>query len=380
MITTLAISGYRSLRDVVVALEPLTVVTGANGSGKSSLYRSLRLLADIAHGNVIRAIAQEGGLDSTLWAGPEKFSRGMKDGSQPVQGTVRKEPVALKLGFATEDYGYAMDLGLPIPGTAVFGGDPYIKAESLWVGQMLRPRNEIASRKGPGVRVRDAEGHWSQVFTDLSAFDSMMTHAADTHDGLELLRLREHMRGWRFYDHFRTDRDAACRHPQIGTYTPVLAGDGADLAAAVTTLRAIGQVEDFDAAIDDAFPGAQVESGNDGIVMRQHGLLRPLRASELSDGTLRYVLLVTALLSPRPPAFMVLNEPEMSLHPDLLPALGRLIVKASERGQIVVVSHSAKLVSALEAAGKVHRIQLEKALGETRIVDHDEPPWEWPSR
>ncbi len=380
MITTLAISGYRSLRDVVVALEPLTVITGANGSGKSSLYRSLRLLADIAHGNVIRAVAHEGGLDSTLWAGPEKFSRAMKAGEQSIEGTVRKNSVALKLGFATDDYGYAIDLGLPVPGSAVFGGDPYIKVESLWVGQVLRPRNEIASRKGPGVRVRDNAGLWRQVFTDLSPFDSMMTHAADPGDGLELLRLREHMRGWRFYDHFRTDRDAACRHPQIGTYTPVLAGDGADLAAAVITLRAIGQVEDFDAAMDDAFPGSRIEPGDDGIVMRQKGLLRPLRMSELSDGTLRYLLLVTALLSPRPPAFMVLNEPEMSLHPDLLPALGRLIVKASERGQVLVVSHSAELVTALEAAGPAHRIQLEKALGETQIIAHDEPPWEWPSR
>src|ERR1700676_1502512 len=68
------------------------------------------------------------------------------------------------------------------------------------------------------------------------------------------------------------------------------------------------------AAIADAFSGARVGvSGTDGyleIEMRQHGLLRPLKASELSDGTLRYLLLVAALLSPRPPALMVLNEPE----------------------------------------------------------------------
>ena len=82
--------------------------------------------------------------------------------------------------------------------------------------------------------------------------------------------------------------------------------------------------------------------------MHQHGLLRPLNASELSDGTLRYLLLVAALLSPRSPALMILNEPETSLHPDLLPSLARLIVQASKRTQLIVVSHAAGLVTALE--------------------------------
>ena len=67
--------------------------------------------------------------------------------------------------------------------------------------------------------------------------------------------------------------------------------------------------------------------------MRQHGLLRPLKASELSDGTLRYLLLVAALLSPRPPTLMILNEPETSLHPDLLPPLARLIEQAASAGR-----------------------------------------------
>jgi predicted ATPase len=115
MITKLAISGYRSLRDVRLALGALNVVTGANGSGKSSLYRAVRLLADIAQGRIIQSLAAEGGLHSTLWAGPEAFSRAMKKGEQPVQGTVRKASVSLKLGFAGKDYGYAIDLGLPVP-------------------------------------------------------------------------------------------------------------------------------------------------------------------------------------------------------------------------------------------------------------------------
>lgn len=118
MITTLAVSGYRSLRGLTVPLGRLTLVTGANGSGKTSLYRSLRLLAETAQGRLVSMLAAEGGLTSTLWAGPETISRSMHAGVHPVQGTVRKGPVSLRLGFAGETFGYAIDLGLPLPGSA----------------------------------------------------------------------------------------------------------------------------------------------------------------------------------------------------------------------------------------------------------------------
>lgn len=196
--------------------------------------------------------------------------------------------------------------------------------------------------------------------------------------------LRDRMRDWRFYDHFRTDRDAPARRPQVGTYTPVLAADGADLAAAVQTIREIGGAGALESTIADAFPGGRVDvTGSDGyfeLVMTQHGLLRPMKAAELSDGTLRYLLLAAALLSPRPPELMVLNEPETSLHPDLLPALARLIVDATRRSQIVAVSHAEGLVSALEAATDATRLVLTKHLGETIVEPDLRPAWAWPSR
>ena len=132
MISRLCISGYRSLRDVRLQLDALTVVTGANGSGKSSLYRALRLLADIALGRIIQSLAIEGGLPSVLWAGPETFARGVLQGVYPVEGTTRRNPVSLKLGFSSDDYGYAIDLGIPQPvARSRFLRDPEIKAESL---------------------------------------------------------------------------------------------------------------------------------------------------------------------------------------------------------------------------------------------------------
>ncbi|RDU96651.1 AAA family ATPase [Trinickia dinghuensis] len=387
MLTTLAVAGYRSLLELIVPLATLNIVTGPNGSGKSNLYRALRLLAETARGELIPSLAREGGLQSTLWAGPERFSRGMLAGEQPVEGTVRKGPVSLRLGFAGESLGYAIDLGLPIPGSSQFQRDPIIKRECIWSGPMLRPSALLVDRQGAALRTRDAEGEWAPVAQPLASFDSMMTEFSDPKSAPEMIAVREQIRSWRFYDHFRTDTDAPARRPQIGTHTPVLSNDGADLAAALQTIREIGNPVALDAAIEDAFPGSRIEVENhDGhfeVTMRQHGLLRPLKARELSDGTLRYLLLVAALLTPRPPSLLVLNEPETSLHPDLLPALARLIADASTRSQVIVVSHSTRLIAALERENGSQSIVLEKQLGATRIVDVDDldiPAWKWSAR
>ncbi|MBP0644661.1 AAA family ATPase, partial [Mycobacterium tuberculosis] len=89
-----------SLHDLVVPMGSLNLVTGDNGSGKSSLYRALRLLADTVRGGVTPSLAREGGFQSALWAGPETLDRRMLSGEVPVQGGPRQKSVALRLGFA----------------------------------------------------------------------------------------------------------------------------------------------------------------------------------------------------------------------------------------------------------------------------------------
>lgn len=116
------------------------------------------------------------------------------------------------------------------------------------------------------------------------------------------------------------------------------------------------------------------------VEMRQPGLLRPLGVAELSEGTLRYLLLVAALLSPRPAPVTVLNEPEASLHPDLIAPLARLIGAAAGRAQVVVVSHAAALVEALDALPGARRFTLEKRLGETVVEGEAALGWAWPER
>jgi predicted ATPase len=393
MLRTLAIAGYRSLRELIVPLGQLNVITGANGSGKSSVYRSLRLLAETARGGVITSLAREGGLQSTLWAGPERFSRAVLAGELPVEGTRRNEPVSLRLGFSGDEFGYSIDLGLPPPDDrppetrSKFLLDPMIKRECIWSGPVVRPSALLVDRRGAAIHTRDEQGDWQTVPQPVASFDSMMTEFSDPRSAPEMITVREQIRSWRFYDHFRTDAEAAARLPQIGTHTPVLSNDGADLAAALQTIREIGDPAALDTAIDDAFPGSRLDiatqDGRFEVSMQQHGLLRPLKGAELSDGTLRYLLLVAALLTPRPPALLVLNEPETSLHPDLLPALARLIARASMHSQVLVVSHAARLIAALEREDGSQSIVLEKHFGATRIADVDDrdlPPWKWPAR
>ena len=376
MLRTLAVAGYRSLRDVVVPLGPLTVVTGPNGSGKSNLYRALRLLASAADGRAVGALAAEGGLPSVLWAGPENGG---------TQGTVRRKPIAVQLGFASDELGYLIDLGIPQADPMVpnsFARDPEIKREQVFSGLAARPATLLIDRLRQATRVR--EDAWVALDQKLAPFESIITDLADGDTGPELLSLRRTMGGWRFYDHLRVDADAPARRPQIGTRTHTLSHDGASLAATWATIVDAGHGGALDRAVEHAFPGSRVEiqatEGLFRLTLRQRGILRPLETAELSDGTLRYLLLCAALLPARPGPLLVLNEPEASLHASLLEPLARLVEAASEHTQVIVVSHAAGLVDALPEPA---RIELRKGAAGTEVDGQgflDVPAWNWGSR
>jgi predicted ATPase len=97
-LTHLAVAGYRSLQQLTLPLGCLTLVCGANGCGKSNLYRSLGLISAAARGDLVAALAAEGGLPAVFWAGPERTTREMRRGEQPVQGSSGRREAAQAAG------------------------------------------------------------------------------------------------------------------------------------------------------------------------------------------------------------------------------------------------------------------------------------------
>ncbi len=311
----------------------------------------------------------------------------MRKAEVEIQGGPRRKAARLRLGFSGDDFGYSISLGLPSSGNlgpTAFTFDPEIKQECIWAGDVYRPASLLIDRSGPVIKVRDNRS-WTAITQHASNFESIFSQALDPSRAPEIVALKEEIRGWRFYDHFRSDSEAPARLPQLGTRTPVLHHDGRDLAAALQTIIEIGDADALDEAIADAFPGASLsistqQDGRFNINLSQEGLLRPLSGSELSDGTLRYLLWVAALLTPRPPPLMILNEPETSLHPDLLPALARLIIRAATTTQVWVISHARRLVNTLEGSEECTSLHLEKCLGQTLITGQsllDQPLWRW---
>jgi predicted ATPase len=372
VIRTLAFAGYRSLRDLRLSLERLTVITGGNGAGKSNVYRALRLLVDAAEGQLARSLVREGGIPSALWAGPES-KRSKKSG----------EGKRVSIGFADEQLAYELRLGYEgDENLGVFAFDPAVKAETIRT--VTSPKVNLLERRNNSAMLRDHDGHAVTFGGTIERPESILAQLAEPHRYPVLSMMRERLKRWRFYHQIRTDAESPLRVEQIGTYTPVLAHDGSDLAAALQTIIQIGNHEALDAAIADAFEGAtlfiQADRARFRVQLEIPGVSRPLDAAELSDGTLRYLALLAALHTPRPPELLVLNEPETSLHPRVLAPLARQVIAAAGRSQVIVVTHAVPLVDAICAAKDAIRIELAKHRGETIVAGRrpvEEPAWKW---
>jgi predicted ATPase len=364
-LTAVQIQGYRSVRRLVLPVDACAVFAGANGVGKTNLYKALGLLRSAADNTLTRAIAEEGGIESVLWAGKRRKGEAVR--------------LVLKARFEALEYGveaglphtYEVEIGLPTPTEAAFAIEPLIKEERVIVRHRRRDV-VMMERKGPLVTLRDEEGkrraHENAVLPSETALATFRDGARYP----ELEAVRRELLDWRLYHDFRTDAGSPIRQPCHAITTPTLSADGRDLAAVLATLFVIREdTADLDRAIEDAFPAARLSARDEGswcrFDLKLPDMPRPFGAHELSDGTLKYLCLLGALMGYRLPSLIALNEPEASLHPTLLPPLARLIARAAQSARIWIVTHSDALAKAVEdETGKRPR-RVVKNDGETAI-------------
>lgn len=356
-LTDFHIQGYRSVRNVWLKLKNINVIVGPNGCGKTNLYRGIHLISAAATGSLAKALADEGGMPSVLWAG----KRG------------KNEKYAMQLSVRIDNYRYNIVCGLAgdTIRTEAFAKDPFVLKEEVFLLKSGQ-KTSLLKRTKSTVLAKSSTGQRADYTLQVQDNESVFSALRDPQTFPELFALREKFRAWRFYHSFRTDAASPVRKSHVPLFTPVLANDGHDLASAITTIREAGQADMFDEMIQAAFPGAKVGTaelrGRLNLYMHFSGFNRPFTAAELSDGTLQYLCLVTALLSLNAPPLLVLNEPESSLHYKLLASLARLIVHSSNDTQIWLTTHSRELANYILDFSGFDPLELEKVDGETRLV------------
>ncbi|MCD2179275.1 AAA family ATPase [Rhizobium sp. C1] len=342
LLKSMSAAQYRSLRAIRMELDGVNVFIGANGVGKTNLYRGLQLVQAAVRGTFAREIAAEGGMMQALWAGPRRTQEKARIGFSV-------EVIDPKTGLVLE---YRVEAGVKPPLQAGFAFEPQIKEEVFSVDTGRGPV-VMMKRQGPGITLRSDRGRmvpFDETALPSETAISMLAHEAAAPEIATFCRFAEQ---WRFFHGFRTDAGSLLRRPCLAVTAPLLDEDGSNLAAVFATISVNrGEMPEIDDIVADALSGAQLvipepeQEASIGLSLPDFPK-RVFSAREFSDGQLRFLALTAALMSYRLPPLIALNEPEASLHPDMLEPLADMIATAAKRSQIWIVTHSERLAEAV---------------------------------
>lgn len=325
----LSIRGFRRLDDVRLHLRPLSVMVGANGTGKTSILDVLALLAHSAQGKLSDSITDLSGLKSVLtYDRAEELRLGISmtvPGHEPLEYSLRLRPQGVAYVIAEEK------LSQKRPGFA----QPFLHIDS----------------HGPDIKYFEADQRklqrptWEHkpLETSLSQVPKMFREPED---------FRNRLSSSTFYHVLNVDPRSPVRLPQPMRPATLPGRNGEEL---VSCLFYLWQAErDRFEAIEDALRAAfprfdrldfpPVAAGTLALTWRETDFSEPLYMHQLSEGTLRFLWLATLLQSPGLTALTLLDEPEVSLHPELLNLLADLLREASNRTQLIVATHSDRLI------------------------------------
>jgi predicted ATPase len=357
-ITTLNISGFRSLRQVTWLPGRLNVLIGPNGSGKTNLLRALALLKQAASGNLEQAVVHSGGLTQICWDG--KFKEGIRwhvesKGKFLPGDDANSRKLSYHLGmhyagYPSDGLGYSIGNELLADYARVDSGEEKNALKYLDRGPRHAAFFDSSQNKltAPEERIKGTETLLSQVGGLFSAPETASFYAFLTSLGI--------------YHELIVNDDAEVRRAAVTRRETQLREDGQNLIAVLHTLYSTnrGFKADLSATMRAAFgrdfdeiefPPAEDQR----VQMRLHW--RPLKSShstsELSEGTLRLLMLIAVLSNPGRGDFIAIDEPETYLHPGMFPIIADLAAEAAETSQIVFTTHSPQFLDALGSKSPV---------------------------
>lgn len=337
-ITELHIEGFRSLKNVTWKPGDLNVIIGPNGSGKSNLLRALEMISAAAQGKLEAFIYTSGGINQVLWDGQADI----------IKFSVSTS--ATGIGNAFAGFTYHVDIeGIPLI------NDYSIDREILEdAGDKFR----LIDKEGSDGKIRDRKKGRE---ADISAFDKE-TVLASTHQPLVdwisasgLPFYCQQMMKWTIHHDIRTDTTAVVRLPAVTRFERSINATGENLINVLHTLYTSDR--DFKQMVNAAMRAAFGDDFEELIFppaadqriqlrVRWKTLKREQSAADLSDGTLRFLFLVTVLASPSPPPLIAIDEPETGLHPSMLPIIAELAADAALRTQVIFTTHSDQFLDA----------------------------------
>lgn len=327
--------GYRRLKVVDLGLRPLNVLIGANGVGKSSILAVFDLLAASANGELENMLTASGGLSSLLTADGKTDAVTLalqmdQDGAAPLDYQVNLFKQGYGYSVSHEQLTQHRDPSTPAPFKYIDSTGSRIRYQ--YKGKFVEP---------------DWEHKWLE--TSLSQVPKMYREAESFRHLLADVS--------EIYHVLDISARAPVRMPQILSPAQTPGSDGEDLLSCLYTIRETARdrfeaVEDALRAAFPTFERLEFPPQSGGLLTlgwRDQNFTRPIFANELSEGTLRFIWLATLLQSPGLPKVTLIDEPEVSLHPDMLRLLADLMREASERTQLIVATHSDRLVRFLKS-------------------------------
>ena len=337
---------------VDLPMEPLNVLIGPNGSGKSNFLEAVALLKAAPSG-ITDPISRMGGVRDWLWSGPDMLDSFTLEASIGYQaGRIVRHSLTLGhrndhpevIDEQVEPLGAYVDLLPPLS----YYRPPRKEEPDVDSSADRSTPHYSAAPSGPPPTI--VKGSRSIGFQSHYHPEHSLVHLASP-EYLVLWHLKEQYRDIRLYRGWVLGPSAACRRNQSAhDRADFLDEGGANLALVLSHFRGKNKRQ-LVTALQKLFEGivdinCPVAGGTVALFLEEAGN-RTISATRLSDGTLRYLCLLAILLHPEPPPVIVIEEPELGLHPDLLPTVANLLVSASGRSQLIVTTHSDVLVDAL---------------------------------